>query len=91
MSSGNQWRSNGNKSFQIVGNFLSICARSRFSENLKNGLLSLFNGISTFVGYLMPKSSYLTDRGDKRVHIFPKSIYPKVDVIARLEFELVYF
>ena len=28
---------------------------------------------------------------DKRVHTFPKSIRPKVNVIAQLEFELTYF
>ena len=34
---------------------------------------------------------YLTDNWrDKRVHAFPKSISPKVNVIARLEFELAY-
>ena len=27
------------------------------------GLISLFNGISTFVGYSMPKSSLLKDKG----------------------------
>ena len=30
-------------------------------------------------------------RWDKWVHAFRKSICPKVDVIARLEFELAYF
>ena len=40
------------------------------------GLVSLFNGISTFVGYLI---------------YFPKGICPKVNVIARLEFELAYY
>ena len=28
---------------------------------------------------------------DKGVHTFPKGICPKVDVIARLEFELAYY
>ena len=28
---------------------------------------------------------------DKGVHTFPKGIYPKVNVIARLEFELAYY
>ena len=27
---------------------------------------------------------------DKEVHTFPKSVYPKVYIIARLKFELVY-
>ena len=34
---------------------------------------------------------YLTNNGkDKGVHTFPKGICPKVNVIARLEFELAY-
>ena len=39
----------------------------------------------------LPKNSkyYLTRRwGDKEVHIFSKGICPKLNVIARLEFEL---
>ena len=28
---------------------------------------------------------------DKRVHAFPKDINPKINVMAQLEFELVYF
>ena len=36
--------------------------------------------------------SYLTHSWeDKEVHIFPKGIYPKVNIIARLEFELAYY
>ena len=62
----------------------------------KFGLVSLFNGISTFVGYLMPKlfslKNYLTHYWeDKGVHTFPKGICPKVNVIARLEYELAYY
>ena len=56
--------------------------------------MSLFNGISTFVGYLMPKQLwyYLTYRWeDKGVHTFPKGISPKVNVIVRLEYELAYY
>ena len=55
--------------------------------------LSLFNGISTFVGYLMPKpfSEKNSSGEDKEVHTFPKGICPKVNVIARLEFELAYY
>ena len=35
---------------------------------------------------------YLTDSWeDKEVHTFPKGICPKVNVIARLEFELAYY
>ena len=36
--------------------------------------------------------NYLTDSWeDKRVHTFPKGIYPKVNVIARLEYELAFY
>ena len=57
--------------------------------------VSLFNGISTFVGYLMPnpfssKNSSGTIWEDKGVHTFPKGICPKVNVIARLKYELAY-
>ena len=57
------------------------------------GLVSLFNAISTFVDYLMPKPfSYLTHSWeDMGVHTFPKGICPKVNVIARQEFELACF
>ena len=35
---------------------------------------------------------YLTHNWeDKGVHSFPKGIFPKVNVIARLEFELAYY
>ena len=63
-------------------------------------LVSLFNGISTFVGYLMPKAIlleehlwyYLTRSWEgKVVKTFHKSICPKVNLIARLEFELAYY
>ena len=63
-------------------------------------LISLLNGISTFVGYLMPKPSRSKNRGgiiqliarkDKGVDIFLKDISPEVNVIARLEFELTYY
>ena len=54
----------------------------------------LFNGISTFVSYSMLKISFqyylIHSWEDKRVHTFPKSIFPKVNVIARLEFEYAY-
>ena len=51
-----------------------------------------------FLGYLMPKPFseknwyYLTHSWeDKGVHIFPKGICPKVNVIAWLEYELAYY
>ena len=56
----------------------------------------LFNGISTFVGHLMPKpfskkNSSGTIWEDKGVHTFPKGICPKVNVIAQLEYKLAYY
>ena len=60
----------------------------------------LFNGISTFLGNLMPKSILLEEQlgydlthnwDDKEVYNFPKGICQKVNVFARLEFELVYY
>ena len=60
----------------------------------------LFNGLSTFLGYLMPKSilleeqqwCYLNDSmKDNEVHAFPKGICPKVNVIARVGFEHAYY
>ena len=55
-----------------------------------NSLVSLINGISTFVEYLssLNKNSRLENIG---VNTFPKGIRPKVDLIAPLEFELGYF
>ena len=51
-----------------------------------------------FVGHLVPQLSVLNNsnetikhisrEGNKRLHIFLKSISPKVNVIARLEIEL---
>ena len=63
-------------------------------------LVSSLKGISTFLGYLMPKlflyknssSTILTHSWrDKRVHAFPKVICPKVNVKAELEFKLTYY
>ena len=58
--------------------------------------VSLFNGISTFMSYLIPKSSlrkyYLIySWRNKRFHTFPKGISAKVNVIKRLAFELTYY
>ena len=66
---------------------LRICSRNIQMMNF--GLVSLFNGISTFVGYLMPNLNHSWE--DKGVHTFPQGICPKVNVIARLEYELVYY
>ena len=61
-------------------------------------LVSLFNDISTFVGYLIPKLSLEKNRswtikliyweGDKRFHTFPKGISLKGIIIELQEFEL---
>ena len=64
------------------------------------GLVSLFNGISTLFRLFNAKAIlqeeqqwyYLTHSWeDKGVHTFPKGICPKVNVIARLEYELAYY
>ena len=49
----------------------------------------LFNAESIILGQ---QWLYLTHRWeDKGVHTFPKGVCPKVNVIARLEFELAYY
>ena len=60
--------------------------------------LFLFNGISTLFrlfnakAILLEEQCYLTHSWeDKGVHTFPKGICPKVNVIARLEYELAYY
>ena len=64
------------------------------------GLVSLFNGISTLFRLFNAKAilreeqywCYLTHSWqDKGVHTFPKGICPKVNVIARLEYEFAYY
>ena len=58
-----------------------------------NWLGSFFNGILTFVGLLYAKVILLEEHSweDNGVHTFPKDIRPKVNVIARLEYELDYY
>ena len=56
------------------------------------GLVSLFNSISTFVDYLLPKAElqeyfwyYFTNSwDDKGVHTFPKGICPKVNSLTTI-------
>ena len=72
-----------------------------FNTQMKDGLVSLvslFNGISTLFrlfnvkAILLEEQYYLTHSWeDKGVHTFPKGICPKVNVIARLEYELAYY
>ena len=88
----------------IKKNFQTFLKNIFFSTNLLSGdddsrsvSDSLFNGISTIVDYLIPKLQlieqhwyYLTHScGNKGVYVFPKGICPKVNVIARLELELI--
>ena len=61
------------------------------------GLVSLFNSISSFLGYFDIKIHtfkrsvvVLFSWKDVGVHTFDKGIRAKVNVIARLEFELAY-
>ena len=56
--------------------------RSLFRE--LDCLISIFNGISTFVSYLKPRPPLLKNKG---AHFYPESIPPKVNVIAQREFE----
>ena len=63
-----------------------------------DGLVSLFNGISTLFrlfnakAILLEELYYLTHSwDDKGVHTFPKGICPKVNIIARLENKLAYY
>ena len=76
-----------------------ILVKKSFTNGLSIGFLSLFNGISTLYWLFNAKAILLEKRGwyylthsweDKRVHTFPKGICPKVNVIARLEYELAY-
>ena len=74
--------------------FIKKCVRSfiEVRHYVWLGLFSLFNGISTFVAYLIPKRYYLTHSWeDEGVHTSPKGICPKVNVIERLEYELAYY
>ena len=63
-------------------------------------LVSLFNGTSTLFRLFNAKAILLEEKlwyylthswKDNGVHTFPKGICPKVNVIARLEFELAYY
>ena len=54
------------------------------------GLVFFINGISTFVGYLMPKLPIFNNNSEiiksiagrnKWIHTFPKSIKPKVNFV----------
>ena len=67
----------------------------------RGGLLYLFSGISNYGSYLIWNISfkkkqewyYLShswESGIRRFPTFPKSLSPVLNVIARLEFELVY-
>ena len=57
-------------------------------------LISLFNGISTFVDFYNP-NLFEEQEWCNLIHrfadTFPNGISPKVNIIARLEFELAYY
>ena len=60
--------------------------------NWNTGLVSLFNGISTFKAILVEEQQLyhlIHSWRDKGFHTFPKSL--KVNIIVQLEFELTYF
>ena len=52
---------------------------------------SLFKGISNFVSYLMSKSSLEKTVAGKVIYTILTGITPKVNVIARVKFELTYY
>ena len=80
---------------------ISIYRRSVFKRLCFTLFLyhTLFNGISTFVGHLMPKLSLKNISSSiqsitcevRGFYTFPKSISSKVNVILWLEFEIVYY
>ena len=62
-------------------------------------LVSLIKSIPALLGYLMPKQCLYKNRhvsfqpiakANKGVHIFPKGISPKVNIITQLMFKLAY-
>ena len=75
-------------------------AMAGMKSSQKDGLVSLFNGISTLLKLFYAKAILLEEQlwyyltyswEDKGVHMFPKGICPKVNAIARLEYELAYY
>ena len=78
----------------------SIRAGCDIRSVFKVWLVSLFNGISTFVGFFNAKAILLEEQSwyylthswvVNGVHTFPKDICLKVNEIARLEYELAYY
>ena len=75
--------------------------RARRGYEVWFGLFSLFNGLTTYMGYLMPKPSLLKNSSGTIynpslgvrgwVHNFSKEISSKLNVIARLEFEHAFY
>ena len=66
----------------------------------RDGLVSLFSGISTLFRLFNAEAILLEEQywyylthswEDKGVYTFPKGICPKVNVIARPEYELAYY
>ena len=87
----NRFSFNGNR---IMSSFLG---RQFYRSTLYINTCFCFFIDITFLGYIIPKPSFLKNSsgtttrslGDKGVHTFPKGICLKVNVIARLEFELL--
>ena len=72
----------------------------KMKENLNIAWFLCFNGISSLFRLFNAKAIFLEEQRwyylthsweDKGVHTFPKGIYPKVNVIAQLEYELTYY
>ena len=71
---------------------------ARLESDLSYYWFGCFNGISTFLGHLILKTSFEKNSsgtiqpiaGGMCVHAFPKGICSKVNVIVYLEFEFAY-
>ena len=74
-------------------NFHPLSLKNIFPEVYVNLSFSLSLSLSLSLDHLMPKPSLLkNNRGTiQGFHTFPNDISPKVNVIVRLEFEIVYY
>ena len=77
--------------------FYMVILRCQFTWTLTKRTEKKLDGNCTIIGLVLlfneeQKWYYLTHSWeDKGVHTFPKGICPKVNVIARLEYELAYY
>ena len=93
-----EWILNHIVLFFYLLNFKKLSANQVSSNSIQlfQVLFFVFNGMSTFMSQSHPCrrtaaiifNPLLEDKG---VHIFPKGIYPKVNIIVWLVFELVYY